>query len=80
MKLMEESMADKAERVWEILGFSDAEDFGAFMKDLMPDAVELSAEDVAKFTAMTMKTNSVKATSYDVTADVVSAIYKAIRR
>lgn len=80
MKLMEESMADKAERVWEILGFSDAEDFGAFMKDLMPDAVELSDEDVANFTAMTMKTNSVKATSYDVTAGVVSNIYKAIRR
>lgn len=59
---------------------SDAEDFGAFMKDLMPEAVELSDEDVAKFTAMTMKTNSVKATSYDVTAGVVSNIYKAIRR
>lgn len=79
MKLMEESMADKAERVWEILGFSDAGDFEAFMKDLILEAVELSDEDVAKFTAMTMKTNSVKATSYDVTADVVSDVYGCIR-
>lgn len=80
MKLMEESMSDKAERVWEILGFSGAADFQAFMKDLMPDEVVLTDEDVENFTAMTMKTASVNATSYDVTADVVAGIYKAIRK
>lgn len=80
MKLMEESMADKAERVWEILGFADGTDFEAFMNDLMPDAVTLTDEDIEKFTAMTMTTHSVKATSYDVTADVVAGIYRAVRK
>ena len=43
MKLMEESMADKAERVWSILGLSGSDDFAALMKDLMatPSALKM---------------------------------------
>ena len=78
MKLMEESMADKAQRVWELLGFAGSDDFEAFMKDLMPDTVTLSEEEIEKFTTMVMKTASVKATSYDVTAGVVARIYAHI--
>ena len=80
MKLMEESMADKAQRVWELLGFAGSDDFEAFMKDLMPDTVTLSEEEIEKFTTMVMKTASVKATSYDVTAGVVARIYAHISK
>lgn len=80
MKLMEESMDDKAQRVWELLGFAGSDDFEAFMKDLMPDTVTLSEEEIEKFTTMVMKTASVKATSYDVTASVVARIYAHISK
>ena len=80
MKLMEESMADKAQRVWELLGFAGSDDFEAFMKDLMPDTVTLSEEEIEKFTTMVMKTASVKATSYDVTAGVVARMYAHISK
>ena len=35
MKLMEETMADKAEKVWAILGLAGLDDFTALMQDLM---------------------------------------------
>lgn len=79
MRLMEETMADKAERIWEILGFSGWEDFGTFMKDLMPDAPSLTDEDIEAFTALTMPTRAVRATAYDVTPEVVAQLYKEIR-
>ena len=50
------------------------------MKDLMPDTVTLSEEEIEKFTTMVMKTASVKATSYDVTAGVVARIYAHISK
>lgn len=46
MKLMEESMADKAERVWSILGLSGSDDFAALMKDLMGDTVGLKDDEI----------------------------------
>lgn len=78
MELMEETMGDKVDRVYEILGFADTADFAAYMKDVIPEAVELSDEEIEKFTALTMPTGAVKKTSYDVTPEVVSAIYKKL--
>ena len=53
MKLMEESMADKAERVWEILGFSDCRRLWSLHE--RPHARygrRCAEEEIAKFTTM----------------------------
>ena len=78
MKLMEESMADKAERVWSILGLSGSDDFAALMKDLMGDTVGLKDDEIKKFVTMTMPTSGIKRTPYDVTAADLTTIYKAL--
>ena len=54
MKLMEETMADKAEKVWAILGLAGLDDFTALMEDLMGDTVDLSDEEIKKFVTMTL--------------------------
>lgn len=78
MKLMEESMADKAERVWSILGLSGSDDFAALMKDPMGDTVGLKDDEIKKFVTMTMPTSGIKRTPYDVTAADLTTIYKAL--
>ncbi len=80
MALMEESMADKAEKVWEILGLSGVDDFRALLQDIMPADISLTEDEISKFTALTMPTRAVQATAYDVTPDVVAGIYRAVSR
>ncbi len=80
MQLMEETMSDKTERVWDILGFSGWEDFAACIQELMPTALCLTEEEIQQFTALTMKTQSVVVTPYDITPEVVSTIYRHINR
>lgn len=75
MRLMEETMSDKAEKVWELLGFAGWQDFDAFMKDLMPAEITLTAEEIRRFTELTVPTRSVTATPYPVTPDIIAGIY-----
>ncbi|WP_308592054.1 iron-containing alcohol dehydrogenase family protein [uncultured Megasphaera sp.] len=78
MKLMEETMPDKTEKVWALLGVAGLDDFTALMQDLMGDKVDLSDEEIKKFVTMTMPTNGVKKTPYPVTADLMAKIYKEL--
>ena len=78
MKLMEETMADKAEKVWAILGLSGAGDFAALMQDLMGDTVDLSDEEIEKFVTLTLPTGGVQRTPYAVTAELLTRIYQQL--
>ena len=78
MKLMEETMADKAEKVWAILGLAGLDDFTALMKDLMGDTVDLSDEEIKKFVTMTLPTGGVQRTPYPVTAELLTHIYQQL--
>lgn len=78
MKLMEETMADKAEKVWAILGLAGLDDFTALMEDLMGDTVDLSDEEIKKFVTMTLPTGGVQRTPYPVTAELLTHIYQQL--
>lgn len=78
MKLMEETMADKAEKVWAILGLAGLDDFTALMEDLMGDTVDLSDEEIKKFVTMTLPTGGVQRTPYPVTAELLTDIYRKL--
>ena len=78
MKLMEETMADKAEKVWAILGLAGLDDFTALMQDLMGDTVDLSDEEIEKFVTMTLPTGGVQRTPYKVTAELLTRIYQQL--
>lgn len=78
MKLMEETMADKAEKVWAILGLAGLDDFTALMQDLMGDTVDLSDEEIEKFVTMTLPTGGVQRTPYTVTAELLTRIYQQL--
>lgn len=76
MQLMEETMADKTEKIWACLGVADLKDFTALMRDLMPEKVDLSEDEVADFVRRTMPTGGVTHTSYPVTEAVMADIYR----
>lgn len=78
MRLMEETMADKAEKVWGLLGLAGADDFAALMQDLMGDTVDLSEEEIKKFVTMTLPTGGVQRTPYAVTAELLTRIYQQL--
>lgn len=78
MSLMEETMADKVEKVWEILGLSGLADFTACIKNLMPDTVCLTDAELAEYTALTMLMGAVTSTAYDVTEAVVKEMYQSL--
>ncbi|WP_296829090.1 iron-containing alcohol dehydrogenase family protein [uncultured Megasphaera sp.] len=78
MRLMEETMADKADRVWSILGLSGSDDFTALMNDLMGDVVGLSEDEIEQFVTMTLPTSGIKHTPYDLTADDLKTIYRQL--
>ena len=69
-------MADKAEKVWAILGLAGLDDFTALMQDLMGDTVDLSDEEIEKFVTMTLPTGGVQRTPYTVTAELLTDIYR----
>lgn len=75
MKYMSETMPDKADTIWELLDVSGLAEFTALMKQLMPDTVVLTQEEIDQFTKLTMPTKAVQNTSYDVTAELVAHIY-----
>lgn len=79
MKLMEETMPDKVDKIWELLDVDGLEEFTDIIKELMPDTVALTEEEIAKFTALTMPTGAVKHTSYHVTPELVADIYRKLK-
>lgn len=79
MALMEETMSDKAEKVYEILGLSDLADFTACLQSLMPNRVSLTAEEIASYVKLTLPMGGTASTSYAVTADVVSDMYRSLQ-
>lgn len=78
MKLMEESMPEKMAQVWQLMGVAGLDEFTAILKQLMPETVTLTDEEIETFTALTMPTNAVKHTSYDVTPALVAKIYASL--
>lgn len=79
MELMEASMSDKAEKVWEILGLSGWRDLASFIKDIMPDSVDLTASEIDSYVALTMPARAVQNTSYDITPEVVASLYRHLK-
>lgn len=77
-KLMAETMPDKVEKIWEILEVSGQDDFAALLKDLIPETVPLTAEELAAYVKLVMPTRAVKATAYDITPQILTEIYKGL--
>lgn len=72
-------MPDKVDKIWELLDVDGLEEFTDIIKELMPDTVALTEEEIAKFTALTMPTGAVKHTSYHVTPELVADIYRKLK-
>lgn len=79
MQLLEETMPDKTEKIWNCLGVADLADFTNLMRDLMPDKVKLTEEEIADFVRRTMPTGGVAHTSYPMTADIMADIYRKLQ-
>ena len=79
MKLMEETMPDKVEKVWELLDVNGLDEFTDILHTLMPEKVDLTEEEIVAFTKLTMPTGAVKHTSYDVTPELMADIYRKLK-
>lgn len=79
MKLMAETMPDKVEKIWELLELDGMDDFIRCMKKIIPDTVKLTEQELLDYTKLTMPTNAVKNTSYDITPQIVSEIYADLK-
>lgn len=78
MQLMAETMADKVEKVWDILGFSGLEDFTDCLHSLMPERISLTEDEIAAYVRLTLPTGAVASTAYEVTGDVIARLYRSL--
>ena len=78
MRLMTETMEDKVEKIWDILGFSGLQDFADCLHSLMPERVSLTEEEIEEYVRLTLPTGAVASTPYEVNGEVIARLYREL--